>query len=39
MTGAALERQRAERAAAEERIAKLERCLAQFDDDGPAQFS
>ena len=31
---AALERQRAERAAADERIAELERRLAQFDDDG-----
>ena len=31
---AALERERAERAAAEERIADLERRLARFDDDG-----
>ena len=31
---AALERQRAERAAAEERVAELERRLARFDDDG-----
>ena len=29
-----LERERAERAAAEERIADLERRLARFDDDG-----